>query len=286
MHSSPRPLLSLLCCLCAAGCPDTEGGSLDDDDAADDDDTSVGDDDDTSVGDDDDDTSVGDDDDDTSVGDDDDTVIDPTLDVLYLGDDGQNNGVIYDHLAAAGFNVTDGSPFFNWDGVQPDVTNFDVVVYVEGFDYGRGLTPPADAALTAWMLAGGGVIRSEWIAYELGDTVTSETDFDQYLPVESPSSDFLYDAVWTVTDSGHPLTAGLPASWTSEEGGCTVASAFAETVVVATAEGCGPALSYMTHGTNGGKVIHINDDFGEDQGSAPDPDALQVLTNAVLFVGE
>jgi hypothetical protein len=203
--------------------------------------------------------------------------------VLYLGDDADNTEAIFDYLVDEGFEVTDASPFSDWDGVTPAVTDFDVVVYLETDDYGYGLIPEGDAALTAWMLAGGTVIRSEWIAYSIGTGVALETDFDQYLPVEAPDSDYEYSTTWNVSLTDHPLVAGLPASWTNVDGGCSIVNAMADTVVVATTDLCGPALTILEHGTAGGQVIHINDDFGRDEGAVPDVNALVLLANAVRF---
>src|SRR5690606_8763677 len=119
------------------------------------------------------------------------------LAVLYLGDAGDNASTIYDYLVAEGFDVTDAAPFYEWDGVSPDVNDFDVVVYLEGHDYGEVLLEDANTALSAWMLAGGTVIRSEWIAFVLSDEVELQTDFDQYLPVQAPDSDYDYSPQWT-----------------------------------------------------------------------------------------
>lgn len=203
--------------------------------------------------------------------------------VLYLGDTAVNTPIIYDYLVDEGFEVTDASPFYDWDGATPAVTDFDIVVYLETDDYGSGLTSEGDAALTAWMLAGGTVIRSEWIAYSIGSGVALETDFDQYLPVEAPGSDYEYSTTWNVSLADHPLVVGLPASWTNVDGGCSIVNAMVGTVVVATTDLCGPALTILEHGTAGGQVIHINDDFGRDEGAVPDVHALVLLANAVRF---
>jgi hypothetical protein len=207
------------------------------------------------------------------------------LKVLYLGDSGRNHVAIRDELVAAGIDITDASPFSSWDGASPDVNDFDVVVYLQGNDYDLTLGPAADAALSAWMLAGGAVVRSEWIAWQIGPNVLDQTNFDQYLPVQSPDSSYYYSAAFTVTNDTHPLTEGMPASWTNVNGGCTVVEALTDAVVVATTDLCGPALTYKVFGSNGGTVIHINDDFGEDKGVDPDPNTLLLLINAVTFGG-
>jgi hypothetical protein len=205
------------------------------------------------------------------------------LRVLYLGDNAVHTAAIYEALVDAGFDVTDASPFETWDGVLPDVNDFDVVVYLQGVDYGDDLMPAADTALTAWMLAGGTVIRSEWIAFQIGAGVMDETDFDQYLPVESPDSEYDYSTMWTVAVDAHPLVAGLPQTWINVDGGCAVVGEVADAVVVATSDVCGPALTYKEYGSSGGMVIHINDDFGHDEGEEPDPNTMAILLNAVRF---
>jgi hypothetical protein len=201
---------------------------------------------------------------------------------------------IYEALVDAGFDVTDAAPFYEWDGVSPDVNDFDVVVYLQGADWeDTNLLPAADAALTAWMLAGGTVIRSEWVAYEIGQFLMDETDFDQYMPVEATGgpTDYEYNTTWTVDLEDDLLVAGVPATWVSAGGGCTPVEAEADAVVVAVSDLCGPALTYKAFGTNGGRVIHINDDFSHDESVEaaevvePDPNTMAILLNAVASAG-
>jgi hypothetical protein len=205
------------------------------------------------------------------------------LSVLYLGDSGFNAGAIRDRLVVEGFDVVDAAPFFDWNGVTPSLSGIDVVVFLQGQDYTDELSVAADEALTEWMLAGGTVIRSEWITYQLVQAESS-SDIDQYLPVEALSVDsYGYEAEWFVTDPIHPLTAGLDDSWMNVDGGCAEVEPFVDTVVVAESDLCGPMLSYHPFGQNGGKVIHINDDFGEDRGEAPDENTLIILVNAINY---
>ena len=204
------------------------------------------------------------------------------LAVLYLGDSGVNAETIHDRLVVEGFDVVNAAPFVDWNGTPPSLDGIDVVVFLQGQDFVDELSAAADEALTEWMLAGGTVIRSEWITFQVSVEGTS-SELDEFLPVDSPDPDFGYEAEWFVTDPVHPLTAGLDASWVNIDGGCTIVEPFADTVVVAESDLCGPMLSYHSFGQNGGRVIHINDDFGEDEDTDPDPNTLNVLVNAINY---
>lgn len=260
--------------LLGVGCPST-----DDDDSADDDDDTTADDDDSTADDDD----SGDDDDDDSGGDDDDSAVSPPSVLLFAADDDDSGLALETRLGEDGIPVTRHASYWDWDGASPSPADFDVVLIFEGDDYGDGFTSAGDAALVNWLTNGGTLIRTEWASYSIGDpSVDAQYAIDETIPVAYQGS-YEYDTTWTVTDTTHPLTAGLPATWVATDDGCSVVTAASSALVVATSDLCGPAITLGEANALGGRVIHVNGDLGADSSATPGTEMLQVMTNAVWF---
>ncbi len=124
----------------------------------------------------------------------------------------------------------------------------------------------------AFVANGGGLIRTEWSVYE-----GPLQDVDSMMPVKYDDA-YDYGDTWTVLDAGHPLAAGLPASWDDDAGYSDVVADPAATVVI---EGTGgnPLLTYRTD--FGGTVVHINHDMTYT-GDISD-NTMQVIVNSVAF---
>jgi hypothetical protein len=160
-------------------------------------------------------------------------------------------------LEAAGLTVTFGGLYYDWNGTTPDVNDFQVVVLLDGFDYGNDLTPGALEALHGSIAAGCGLVTTEWATYDVYQGY-KPPDFGALLPVESPQGDYGSADVWTVLDTGHPLAAGLPASWSDDAGWSAVSALAGSSVVVEGALG-NPLVTYGR--LNGGVVVHLNHDL-------------------------
>lgn len=194
-------------------------------------------------------------------------------DVLLLNDGGSEPQVIA-ALQAAGHAVTDAGPYHEWTGSGLD--GIDAVVYLDGVDYAFGLTPEADAALASYVAGGGRLIMTEWTAYDahhglLGAQVT------QLMAVASPGGAYGYGNTWTVAAPGHPLAAGLPASW-SDAAGFSAVEADLASIVVISGNGGNPLLAYRAY--DAGTVVHLNHDLTYTTAQIH-PNALQLLVNAV-----
>lgn len=200
------------------------------------------------------------------------------INVLLLGDGGSETQV-QPALEDAGYTVVFGGNYYDWDGITPNVNNFDVAIYLDGYDYGYGLQTDADQALATFVSNGGGLIFTEWAAYDLyygdlGDKV------GQLMPVTAPDADYGDGDTWTVLDATHPLVAGLPASWYDDAGFSYVDADPNATVVIA-GTGNNPLLTYRTD--VGGRVVHINHDMTYTTDTINE-NALQIVVNAVEFV--
>ena len=142
-------------------------------------------------------------------------------DILLLGD-GDAEAQVQAALEAAGHTVTDAGIYYNWDGVTPLVSDFDVVVFLNGYDYGYELLPAAATALQDFVTGGCGLVMTEWTAYDVCSGYKGAI-VDGLMPVTmSDCGDYGYDETWTVDSPSHPLVTGLPASWNDPAGWSTV----------------------------------------------------------------
>lgn len=201
--------------------------------------------------------------------------------VLVLND-GANGPTVVSALNSAGINATAGPNYYDWDGSNPTVGQFDSVVYLDGHVYGQGLGANTaggkafpDSLIAGYVGTGAGLIRTEWSAYYKGiNTLT-----DQLMPV-SYTSGYTNNATWKLTNATHPLTASLPASWTDPGYYSNVSLVPNGVAVVELANAPIPLVSYRNN-TNG-VVVHINNALSY-AGTGMSPQLIQLLVNAVRF---
>jgi hypothetical protein len=200
-------------------------------------------------------------------------------DVLLLGDD-EAETQVQTALQNAGHNVTYGGLYYNWDGVTPNPNNFDVIVALDGEDYGYQFTSTAETALSGFVARGCGLVFTEWTAYDVCSSYKSAA-IGQLMPVTSPASGcpYGYTDTWTVLNAAHPLTAGVPANWSDDAGWSEVIAKPGSTVLISGTDS-NPLLTFST--VNGGTVIHINHDMTYTTDTI-NPNALQLILNAVEY---
>jgi hypothetical protein len=195
--------------------------------------------------------------------------------VLLLGDNG-GQGQVQTALQNAGNTVTVVNPYTAWDGVTPSAAAFDLIILLDGVDYGSPLQPGAEAAIAAHVSQGCSFLATEWTAWDVCKGYKSAAIGD-LLPVSAPAGcAYHYGDTWTVALASDPLAAGLPGSW-SDSAGYTVVAAKPGAVVVIKGSNDNPMLSYTN--AHGGTVVHLNHDVTYTT-STIDPNALQILTNA------
>jgi hypothetical protein len=198
-------------------------------------------------------------------------------DVLLLGDAG-SEGQVTRALRAAGHNVVFAGFHADWDGVDPDVNDFDVVVYLDGNSYGYGLQSAADAAVAAFVAAGGGFVITEWAAYDVYHAWMSP-GVSALMPVSSPEGDYDDPGLWVVSDPTDPLAAWLPDQWGDQAGFSYVVPHANATVVLESATGT-PFVTYRTD--TGGTSVHVNHSLTYDTETI-NRHSLQAVVNAVEF---
>jgi len=145
----------------------------------------------------------------------------------------------------------------SWDGTNPPLAGFDVVLLLDGVTYSSDMPVSGQTALVNFVQNGGGFIGTAWLPYE---TNYSQSGYYHYLfmrqliPQTRISGHEIPDT-YTVVVS-HPVTAGLPASFAVPQAGFDVSSANSGTVVITGANthdavvvkeyGCGHVVGLAT----------------------------------------
>jgi hypothetical protein len=147
--------------------------------------------------------------------------------VLILADaDGASTNALCASLANAGFQVTlRPAPENTWDGTNPALTGYALVVHLDGFTWSAALRAGGQTALNSFVQNGGAFIGAQWIGYESFSSGTQRGMPDLVLLKSGNSADeqncdqclVTYTAVPTLTS--HPVLAGLPTSFTFKADG-------------------------------------------------------------------
>jgi hypothetical protein len=198
--------------------------------------------------------------------------------ILLLGDTDAETQV-QAALESAGHTVTFAGYYYDWDGVTPNVNDFDVVVFLNGEDYGYALEPAAATALDSFVAGGCGLVMTEWTAYDVCSDYKGAI-IAGLLPVTmGDCGDYGYGDTWTVQDPGHALASGLPASWTDEAGWSTVTTKPGASVIVTGTDG-NPLV--VTSSAEGGRVVYLNHDMTYTTDTMTS-ESLQLIVNAAEF---
>src|ERR1039457_5240648 len=177
--------------------------------------------------------------------------------VLILGDGG-SEVFVKQALSDAGDNVTVVNNYADWDGVTPSAAGFDVIVLLDGLNYGSTMQNAAAAAISAHVAGGGGLIMTEWTAYD-AHAGTLNPAVAALLPVVSTNGSYSYAGTWNVTQPTHPIVTGLPVSW-SDSAGYSVVGPKPNTQVIARDSYYGTPMIVVS--TNaGGPVVYLNHDM-------------------------
>lgn len=225
---------------------------------------------------------LGKDADDTDVATDD-TDVDTTpsttgIRVLVLDDGGSGTQVV-PALEAAGHEVVQSKRYTAWNGTNPDLSDIDVVVWLQGRIWEDGLPGVGDDKLVEHVLDGRGLVRTEKAS--LASTLPPSLVIDLGLPVTYDIGE-IEGTEWQVTARNSPLVEGLATKW-DETGTSTEVEAKAEATVVIETQGDVPLVSWIDD--NGGRVVHINHDMtGTTQTLSSNMQKL--LGNAVTFAAD
>ncbi|HYF39872.1 MAG TPA: MBG domain-containing protein [Gemmatimonadales bacterium] len=221
--------------------------------------------------------------------------------VLILADTNvASTTALANSLAGAGFQVTVRTdPEYTWDGTNPSLSGFDIVVHLNGSSYEFSLPDAGQNALADFVANGGGFVGAKWNGYEyqpqLADLVLQGFGGDPAGPEETCGHcQITYEALPAA--AGHPVLAGLPASFTftadGHDAGPQIDFASNPSTVLMRVPTGGPAVLIREFGA--GRIVNFSfapnyyyDDLGniQDPVMLQDPTIQQLYTNAVQWAG-
>jgi hypothetical protein len=223
--------------------------------------------------------------------------------VLILSDiDGPSTTGLATSLANAGFGVTlRPAPEYTWDGTDPALDGFKVVIHLNGNTYFEPLPAAAQSALNSFVQAGGGFVGAQWNQYELsGGQQSNMPDLVlQGFGTGEPTENCAFCRM-TFTRAGgqedHPVLAGIPEffAFTADGHEASPATAFESspsTVLMQVPSGA-PGVLVRVFGS--GKVVNFsfapNDPnwdmdtgFPLDPVTLADPNVERLYINAVRW---
>jgi hypothetical protein len=139
--------------------------------------------------------------------------------VLILADtDAVATSALAASLADSGVQVSvRPAPEYTWDGTNPSLTGFDVVIHLNGATYDYLLSDGAQDALTSFVQNGGGFVGAQWNGYDqqphMSNLILQGAGFDPAGPEQNCSGcTMTYERL--PAGVGHPVLEGLPASFT------------------------------------------------------------------------
>lgn len=194
--------------------------------------------------------------------------------VMVLGDD-QSEDDIVPYLESLGHTVNMPDVYYDWDpGLGADLSGYDSIVMLYGYDYGYGLTANASSALVSYINGGGNFITTAWLAYSDED-FAGDAFFD-ITPVEY--DDEGYDAIWDIDESS-PYFTGLSDGWSDNEGFEYLTITNPNAIALGSNQYGEPLVVFMDT-MNGGRYSYLNHAMSYDTGSVSS-EALTLVGNAV-----
>lgn len=198
--------------------------------------------------------------------------------VLVLGDGGSES-VIVPFLIGAGYNVTMGPLGYQYDGTNPSPTSFDAVLLLDGVTYGTDMPLGGQTALRDYVTNGGGLVVTEWFAFEISEgrySVLSD------LQILARSTGMQGSEDYTVASSNHPVTAGLPPNFTVPYHGFNVGQAVNGGSPVVTGSISGDAV--VAAEIESGRVVQLATAASYFGYNPWNMDMQQLLVNSISWV--
>jgi hypothetical protein len=198
--------------------------------------------------------------------------------VLIIGDGGTEI-TLEAILTAAGYTVTIVDDDAIYDGTNPGPELFDLVILLDGPDYGDDMPANGQTALVNYVQNGGGFMVTEWIAWEISmGRYQSMTDI---IPLTRSGGYSGFDT-YAVVES-HPITEGVSSSFEIETGG-NIGAANSGTVLVQGST-TGDAVVIKEFGS--GRIVEFSS-AGNYEGLDPfsNPDMQLLFINAVRWTSK
>ncbi|HKH83650.1 MAG TPA: ThuA domain-containing protein, partial [Gemmatimonadales bacterium] len=216
--------------------------------------------------------------------------------VLLLSDaDGNSTTTLANSIAGAGFLVTvRPAPEYTWDGTNPSLDGFNLVIHLNGNTVGDGMTLSAgtQSALVDFVRAGGGFIGSQWSGYEasIGQGVMQDLVLTGF---EGPFEENCFSCAMTYSQvleqQSHPVLAGISSSFSfmadGHASGALIPFTTDPSVVLMRVPSGAPGV--VVRSLSAGKVVNFsfapNYGLGGDGQTLTNPEILQLYVNAVRW---
>ena len=210
--------------------------------------------------------------------------------LLLVDQDTAGTTALENALIAAGIPVTRrAAPEYTFNGTNPSLDGFSVVVHLNGATYTQGMTAPGQTALANFVNNGGGFIGAQWNGYER--VQGSQPGLNELVlqtwpgPANCGPCTITYATV--AGQVGHPVLAGIPNSFTflaeAHSDGPQVAFAVNPSTVLVNATAGGPAVLIRQVGS--GRVVNFSIAPNYFGGTVllSNPTIQQLYINAVLW---
>jgi len=216
--------------------------------------------------------------------------------VLLLSDaDGNSTTTLANSIAGAGFLVTvRPAPEYTWDGTNPSLDGYNLVIHLNGNTVGDGMTLSAGAqsALVDFVRAGGGFIGSQWSGYEasIGQGVMQDLVLTGF---EGPFEENCFSCAMTYSQvleqQSHPVLAGISSSFSfmadGHASGALIPFTTDPSVVLMRVPSGAPGV--VVRSLSAGKVVNFsfapNYGLGGEGQTLSNPEILQLYVNAVRW---
>lgn len=187
-------------------------------------------------------------------------------------------------LSAAGHNVTlSDTVQYDFDGTNPRLDRFDVVIHLNGDTYATDMDEAGQAALVEFVAAGGGFLHQEWNAYCHDEAGTYQLMEDLTLLERDGAGDM---EPWTVAAGmeSHPVVAhgGLTVSGAGNLGLARVYAEDPSVVVMKTGESDAVVVREWQEGRVLGMAV-AGTYAGQDPYDGP---FLQLMSDSVEWLGD
>jgi MYXO-CTERM domain-containing protein len=214
-------------------------------------------------------------------------------DVLVLWDSlDQDTPGFVAALESAGVTVALADvPEWQWDGTNPSLDGFATVIHLDGSEavdgnpaaYESSMPVAGQAALVAFVGAGGGYIHQEWMAYELGSHTAMQ---ELILLRRSGGREGEVTVNVATAQRTHPVWTGVPDSF-SMESGVNVGNAApftSDPVTVLATDADGSDAVVVREITGGGRIVGFHHSGNYlDYGTLADPNVRKLYVNAVRW---
>ena len=213
--------------------------------------------------------------------------------VLVLVDaDTAGTTALVNALTAAGNQVTRRpAPEYTWTGSNPALTNFDVVIHLNGATFTAPLPVSAQTTLVSFVQNGGGFIGSQWNGFELDQgqqTAMPDLVLQHWGSTAGEENQGNYTATYSIVLGlgNHPVLAGVPSPLSffaeANSAGTQIPFATNASVVLMRSTFGGPAVLVRQVGQ--GRVVNFSHAANYTQGGIVGPFILQNANIQRLYV--